>query len=119
MTWEFKDQLNIILNEFVRAFSPFFPYCLCSKKNSVPGKTNNVGTSLQHQTAVLYCTVASDIFFFFVFGCVVFVFERSFPSVLPLLSACLMYQSFRWGVTGMALSFRREELAVFQLLRQV
>lgn len=77
--------------------------------------------------AALHCSAVSNIFFFlsffpsffFVFGCVVFVFERSFPSVLPLLSACLMYQSFRWGVTGMALSFRSEELSVFQLLRQV
>ena len=81
---------------------------------------SNAGASLEHQTAALHCTVARNIFFlFFVFGCVVFVFERCFPCVLPLLSACLMYQSFRWGVTGMALSFRSKELSVFQLPRQV
>lgn len=120
ITWEFKDQLNGILNEFVRTTSAHFFIIVCTgKKTPVPRKTYNVGASSQHQTAVLYCAVASNIFFFFVFGCVVFVFERSFPSVLLLLSACLMYQSFRWGVTGMALSFRREELSVFQLLRQV
>lgn len=76
---------------------------------------------LQHKDScvALYCSKQHIFPFFLVLDALFFFFEHSIPSVLPLLSACLMYQSFRWGVTGMVLSFRSEELSVFQLLRQV
>lgn len=43
-----------------------------------------------------------------VFECVVFIFEQSFPGVLPLLSSCLMYHSFRWGVAAVELYLSSE-----------
>lgn len=115
-------------NKSVHTYCGLFFHCIVYSRIALCSWKHwgfNVVVSLQHKRAALHCTVVSNIFFslFFVFGCVYlfifFFFEHSFPSVLPLLSACLMYQSFRWGVTGMALSFRSEELSVFQLLRQV
>lgn len=98
-------------------------YCfiiVCSVKN-FPGNQRCWLSATQNSRDTT-STVPSNIFpfFFLLFlDAFFFPFERSFPCVLLLLSACLMYQSFRWGVTGMALSFRSGELCVFQLLRQV
>lgn len=51
------------------------------------------------QTVGLHYTVGTCFIPLFFFGLFIF------PSVLQQLFACLMYQSFRWGVTAMALCF--------------
>lgn len=61
----------------------------------------------------LYCITLYEHVLFFFFELFIF------PSVLQQLSACLMDQSFRWGVTGMALCFWSEALAVIRKLCQV